>query len=67
MSSGERKDPATLPSTTEMMAAASSPPADRVITTLDAIVVGRQAVARRPIRIGGEGVWDLRAPAAMAM
>ena len=67
MSNGERNDPATLPITTEMIAAASSPHEARVMTTLEAIVVGRQAVVRRPMRIGGEGVWDLRAPAAMEM
>ncbi|KAF7550419.1 hypothetical protein G7046_g8026 [Stylonectria norvegica] len=67
MSSGERKAPPTLPTTTEMMAAASSPPDDRVMTTLDAMVVGRQAVARSPMSICGLGVWEVRAPAAMEM
>ena len=67
MSNGERKEPATLPRTTEMMAAASSPPEERVITTFEAMVVGRHDVARRPMRMGREGVLEFNAPAAMEM
>lgn len=65
--SGEKKDPNTLPRTTEITAAASSPPALRVMTTLDAIVVGRHAVTSRPTRTGMEGVSLSRAPAAIHM
>ena len=65
MSKGERKVPATLPTTTEMMAASSSPPARRVMTTLEAMVVGIQAVTSMPRMMGMEGVSDSSAPAAI--
>lgn len=64
---GVRNEPSVLPMTTEMTAAASSPPAERVMTTLEAIVVGRQAVASMPRMMGIEGVPCRRAPAARQM
>lgn len=64
---GVRNDPAVFPMTTEMTAAASSPPADRVMTTLEAMVVGRQDVASMPRMMGIEGVPCERAPAARQM
>lgn len=64
---GVRNDPTVLPMTTEMTAAASSPPAERVMTTLEAIVVGRQEVASMPRIMGIEGVPCFNAPAARQM
>lgn len=64
---GVRNEPSVFPMTTEMTAAASSPPAERVMTTLEAIVVGRQAVASMPRMMGIEGVPCRRAPAARQM
>lgn len=49
------------------MAAASSPPAARVMTTLEAMVVGRQDVVSMPMMTGTEGVPLSRAPAAREM
>lgn len=67
MMSGERKAPATLPTTTETTAAASSPPAARVMTTLEAMVVGMHAATSMPIMTGTPGTRVRRAPAAMLM
>lgn len=65
MSPGQRKDPKTLPITTSMMAAASSPPALRVMTILDAMVVGRQLVTSIPRRTEMSMTLVRRSPAAM--
>ena len=67
MSRGDKKAPMTLPRRTDTTAAASSPPAARVMTTLEAMVVGRQAVASMPMMTGTEGVPLSRAPAAREM
>ena len=67
MSNGERKAPVTLPYTTETMAAASSPPEARVMTTLEAMVVGRHEVVSIPMMTATEGVPLSRAPAASEM
>ena len=61
---GARNGPKTLPMTTSMMAAASSPPAFLVITTLDAMVVGIALTAIMPISIRGSKSPDLTPPAA---
>lgn len=61
---GEINDPTTLPRTTSITAAVSSPPAERVMTTLEAMVVGRHAVASMPTMMGIDGVPLWRAPAA---
>lgn len=47
---GEMNEPKMLPMTTSTMAAASSPPADLVMKTLDAIVVGRQLKTTMPTK-----------------
>ncbi len=64
---GEMKDPKTLPMTTSITAAESSPPAARVMTTFDAMVVGRQLDgdhAYNDARVDGP---ITQAPAAMMM
>lgn len=48
-----------------MMAAASSPPALRVMTTLEAMVVGRQLRTSMPRRMGMSITLVRRSPAAM--
>jgi hypothetical protein len=64
---GDKNDPTTLPMTTSIIAAASSPPAFLVITTLDAMVVGIQLTTTMPIKILGSMLPELIPPAAMIM
>lgn len=65
ISQGERKDPTTFPITTSIIAAASSPPAFLVITTLDAIVVGMQLTTTIPTRMLASIVPERTPPATI--
>ena len=67
MSQGVRNEPSTLPITTSMMAAASSPPAFRVITTFDAIVVGMQLATIIPTSTLGSMAPERTPPAAITI
>lgn len=64
---GQIKAPRVLPITTSTMAAASSPPAALVMTTLEAIVVGRQLSTTIPTKTLVSIACDWRSPAAMTM
>jgi hypothetical protein len=64
---GDRNEPTTLPMTTSMIAAASSPPAFLVITTLDAMVVGIQLTTTIPTKILASMLPELIPPAVIIM
>jgi hypothetical protein len=65
MRPGDTKAPNKLPITTSTMAAASSPPALRVISTLDAIVVGKHDTTIMPTRTLVSMACVRRSPAAI--
>jgi hypothetical protein len=64
---GVMNGPKTLPITTSMMAAASSPPEFRVMTTLDAIVVGQALTTTIPTSMVMSMVPELIPPAAITI
>lgn len=67
ISTGAMNGPRTLPMTTSMMAAASSPPEFLVMTTLDAIVVGIALTTTMPASMVTSIAPDVSPPAAITI